>query len=274
MNLPGHAPETYAVRPLRRALVPLVGTSDAVLKVKAEPIRAIPGRAAVKVGKWSTKRLLIVGAAVVGVAVVAFALAFEPVTRNFVARDKLCFYCHLEFEYTPTRLVSTGTPHPRTRGGPPARCVDCHLPRGFMGAVDAWTHFASITDLYGHFRDRASERAGDWIPPQAAMAYRVRDRLFENDSPTCRGCHVLSKIKPRSARGRTAHRRAEVQHRTCIECHFNLAHHQVALRPDAFGGPRARFAQRGAAGKALPPEVREILESTPNQGSHRDASKS
>jgi len=214
------------------------------------------------------------GAAVVGVAAVVFALAFEPLTRNLVARDSLCFYCHLEFEYTPTRLVSSGAPHPRTPGGAPARCVDCHLPRGFLAAFNAWTHFASATDLYGHFRDRASERASDWIPPQAAMVYRVRDRLFENDSPTCRECHALGKIKPRSARGRNAHRRALAEHRTCIECHFNLAHHQIALRPDAFGGPRARFAREGDVAKGLPPEIREILDSTPDQGNDQDANPS
>jgi len=228
----------------------------------------------VKFGKRLTRRLAFVGAGLAGVTVVVFALAFEPVTRNLVARDQLCFYCHLEFEYTPTRLVSSGAPHPRTPGGPPARCVDCHLPRGFLATLGAWTHFASITDLYGHFRDRASERAGDWIPPQAAMAYRVRDRLFENDSPTCQGCHVLGEIKPRSARGRNAHRQAKTRRRTCIECHFNLAHHQVALRHEAFGGSRARFAERGEVAKGLPPEIREILESTPDQGNDHDENKS
>jgi len=194
----------------------------------------------VKPRTWSVKRLVVAGTGVLVVAAVGVGFAFEPLTRDVVARDELCFYCHLEFEYKPTRLVSNGAPHPVERGGAPARCVDCHMPPGFVGALYGWTHFASATDLFGHFRDREAERAGDWIPPKAAMAYRVRDRLYETDSVTCRGCHDLAKISPRSARGRRAHEQARTGNRTCIECHFNLFHHVVALRPEAFGGkPRA-----------------------------------
>ncbi len=112
--------------------------------------------------------------------------------------------------------------------------MDCHLPEGFWAAGFAYSHFASATDLFGHFRDRASERAGDWIPPSAARAYRMRDRLFESDSVTCRSCHIESEIKPQRKRGQRAHAKALENRETCIECHDNLVHRYVEVRKDAF----------------------------------------
>ena len=105
-----------------------------------------------------------------------------------------------------------------------------------------------MTDLFGHPRDRASERAGDWIPAAAARAYRVRDRLFEYDSETCRSCHIESEIKPKRKRGQKAHKNALENKETCVECHDNLVHRQVDLRPDAFQKP-----ERSATSGALPP---------------------
>jgi nitrate/TMAO reductase-like tetraheme cytochrome c subunit len=103
-----------------------------------------------------------------------------------------------------------------------------------LATTFAYTHYASATDLFGHFRDRASERAGDWIPPSAARAARVRDRLFEYDSVTCRSCHIEADIKPKRKRGQRAHAKALENRETCIECHDNLVHRYVEVREGAF----------------------------------------
>ncbi len=191
-----------------------------------------------KIGHLFSRRNI---AAISVLAAVLFAgvlFAFEPVTRNIVANDGLCTYCHLEREYVPTLLTSVAEPHPRTAEGGQARCVDCHLPEGFWPAAFAYTHFVSLTDLFGDFRDLESERAGDWIPPRAATAHRVREQFFDHDSVTCRSCHEQSEIKPKSSRGQMAHRQAQRLHHTCIQCHYNMAHRQVELRADAFHGQR------------------------------------
>ena len=175
--------------------------------------------------------------AVVGLAaVIGWLFAYEPVTRNLVASEFVCGYCHLEREYVPAARLSFSKPHPATleAGEEQARCVDCHLPEGFWATTFAYSHFASATDLFGHFRDRASERAGDWIPPSAARAYRMRERLFESDSVTCRSCHIESEIKPKRKRGQRAHAKALENKETCIECHDNLVHRYVEVRKDAF----------------------------------------
>lgn len=181
-------------------------------------------------------RVALLFAVVAVVALIGWLFAYEPVTRNLVASEFVCSYCHLEREYVPAARLSFSKPHPATpkEGEEEARCVDCHLPEGFWATTFAYTHFASATDLFGHFRDRASERAGDWIPPSAARAYRMRDVLFESDSVTCRTCHIESEIKPKRKRGQKAHAKALENKETCVECHDNLVHRYVEVRKDAF----------------------------------------
>lgn len=191
--------------------------------------------------------------AVVAVVVIAAGFAFEPITRSAVAVDGLCLYCHVEREYVASVRLSPSTPHPpksndeaksktSAEGTTPIKsdlkspeCVDCHLPTGFVNTIFAYTHFASITDFYGHLRDRKLERSGPWLPPRQAAAYRVRDRLYEYDSPTCRTCHIEAEIKPKRERGKNAHELALKDKKTCIECHTNENHRFVDVRADAFG---------------------------------------
>jgi hypothetical protein len=202
-----------------------------------------------RISELSGRRVVLLSAAGVAVILIGWLFAYEPVTRNVVASDSVCSYCHLEREYVATARLSFSKPHPVIPDAeepvPPAaarneaRCADCHLPEGFLAATFMYTHIASATDLFGHFRDRAAERAGDWIPLSAARASRVRDRLFEYDSVTCRSCHIESEIKPKRSRGQKAHASALEKKETCIECHDNIVHRYIEVRKDAFRKPDA-----------------------------------
>ena len=192
-----------------------------------------------------SRRTVVLASVLVAVVAIGGLFAFEPATRNLVAAEFVCSYCHAEREYVPEVRLSFSTAHPLTSkeaeagAEPAARCVDCHLPEGFWAAVYTYSHYGSATDLFGHARDRASERAGDWIPASAARAYRMRDRLFEYDSNTCRTCHIEAEIKPKRKRGQNAHKKALEAKQTCIECHDNLVHRYVELRETAFQAPEA-----------------------------------
>ncbi|MDH3637993.1 MAG: NapC/NirT family cytochrome c [Gammaproteobacteria bacterium] len=181
--------------------------------------------------------------AVVVVLIVGAALAFEPLTRQVVAQDDLCSYCHVDYEYRTDVRLSYSKYHPlsTTEGyeDEQASCVECHLPTGLINTVFAYTHFASLTDLFGHFRDRTAERAGAWLPPRQVAAHRVRDRLFEYDSPTCRDCHIEEEIKPKRERGINAHNKALEDKQTCIECHYNEKHRAVDVREGIFKSQEA-----------------------------------
>ena len=44
--------------------------------------------------------------------VIASLFAYEPVTRNLMAAEAVCIYCHLEREYVPTARLSFSAAHP------------------------------------------------------------------------------------------------------------------------------------------------------------------
>nr|WP_248280430.1 NapC/NirT family cytochrome c [Aromatoleum aromaticum] len=186
-----------------------------------------------------TPRNLKIAGAIAVVAVLGWCLAFETVTRKVVAVDAVCTACHLPWEFASTARLSATKPHPATPEGGQAACVDCHLPAGFLNSANAWFHFVSLTDLFGHFRDIDGERKGEYVTMRAKTAYRVRDRLHESDSSTCRNCHVESEIKPKRERGINAHQLALDEKKTCIECHYNLVHRSVDLKKSAAAGGEA-----------------------------------
>lgn len=179
-------------------------------------------------------RRLALALGLLAVLVVGAALAFEPVTRTVIADNGTCAYCHVPLEYESEVRLAYSQPHPAARedGALPrqARCVECHLPTGWVSTVFAYTHFASLTDLFGRLRHRGAERAGAWLPPRQAAAYRVRDGLSEHDSRTCRGCHDMDTIEPKRQRGVNAHAEAVEEGKTCIACHYNEKHRTVDLR--------------------------------------------
>jgi nitrate/TMAO reductase-like tetraheme cytochrome c subunit len=189
-----------------------------------------------KVKFFKYRTTIKVAVVVFAVLIIGWIIAYEPVTRNLIAQDALCNYCHLSWEFNADVRQTATLPHlaETEQKQSQARCVDCHLPEGWWNTTYAYTHFLSITDLFGHFRDRDAERAGDWIPPRAATAYRVRDRMYEYDSVTCRTCHIEAEIKPQRVRGINAHELALKEQKTCIECHDNLVHRRVEVRKDAF----------------------------------------
>jgi nitrate/TMAO reductase-like tetraheme cytochrome c subunit len=190
----------------------------------------------VQIERLFSRRIIIAAASLLGIFFITFLVGYKPVTRNFASQDAVCIYCHIDRQQTVAMLPKQDIPHPQTVDGPPATCVDCHLPDGFISATYAYMHFASFTDLFGYSRDRVLERSGDWIPPRAAMAHRVRERLYESDSVTCRSCHIQDDIKPESKRGKQAHRKAKTTGQTCIECHYNMAHRLIELNADAIPG--------------------------------------
>ena len=185
--------------------------------------------------------------AVFGLVLILGLFLFEPVTRQFVANDDLCAYCHVDREYRSEVRLSLSKAHPlpvaadekpdddkSDEVAEQTTCVQCHLPTGVVNTFYAYAHFISLTDLFGHFRDRMGERAGAWIPARQAAAFRVRDRLFEYDSVTCRSCHIEEEIEPKRERGINAHKKALDEQMTCIECHYNEKHQSVDLRENAF----------------------------------------
>ena len=176
--------------------------------------------------QFLSRRVITILIAAVAIIVVGVALAFEPVTRDFVAQDGVCLYCHAPFD--EDLLADRRHPGDDTKSA--ANCADCHVTPGFAGSLFTYGHLASFTDLYGGFRSAYSERAGDWVAPLARRSHRVRDGYRETDSASCRTCHDYEGIKPKKKRGQRSHQEAIDNKLGCINCHYNLVHREIEPR--------------------------------------------
>ena len=58
------------------------------------------------------------------------------------------------------------------------------------------------------------------------MAHKERLKLKALDSMTCRACHSNPRAPGKAAKA--AHRKMETEGATCIDCHQNLVHREVA----------------------------------------------
>lgn len=136
-----------------------------------------------------------------------------------------CTSCHemRENNYAEYRQ----TIHARNRTGVKATCADCHVPHEFvdtmirkvLAANDVFQHFAGRIDTPEKFEEHRLE-----------LAKRVWRRMKTSDSRECRSCHDVDAMAS-EMQGRTAqkqHGKLAGGERTCIDCHFGIAHKEPA----------------------------------------------
>ena len=86
-----------------------------------------------------------IAVAVFGLVFILGLFLFEPVTRQFVANDDLCSYCHVDQEYRSEARLSFSKAHPLLVADDAktdkvleqAACVECHMPTGFINTFYA-----------------------------------------------------------------------------------------------------------------------------------------
>lgn len=117
------------------------------------------------------------------------------------------------------------TIHASNRTGVRATCSDCHVPhepfdllvRKVKAANDVYQHFMGSIDTPQKFEQHRLE-----------LAKRVWLRMKESDSRECRNCHDTAAMDPEK-QGRTArkqHQKIGVDGKTCIDCHYGIAHEE------------------------------------------------
>ena len=119
------------------------------------------------------------------------------------------------------------TIHAMNRTGVKATCSDCHVPHEFVdtmirkvkAANDVYQHFVGTIETKEKFEEHRLE-----------LAKRVWLRMKETDSRECRHCHDFAAMDPEK-QGKTAqkqHKKLATGERTCIDCHFGIAHKEPA----------------------------------------------
>jgi cytochrome c-type protein NapC len=164
-----------------------------------------------------------------GIAAVLLAggLLFAGGKRAVDATNTLefCTSCH-EMRNNNYEEYKT-TIHARNRTGVKAVCSDCHVPHGFFDT--AVRKFKAANDVYHHLIGTEDTRE-KFEAHRLELAKRVWRRMKESDSAECRNCHDTKAMDP-AQQGPTArkqHQKIGKDGRTCIDCHYGIAHKEPA----------------------------------------------
>jgi len=157
---------------------------------------------------------------ILGTAVVTLVITFGIIGGEmYISSTSFCLSCH-SMSYVHEELKQSS--HYGLLGADP-ECRDCHLPPQFVKRVES--HIVDgIRGLIGEFtRDHSTKEKFDEY--RAEYAHNARKNIRKWDSSPCRTCHKTL----RSSSNETAkeHMKMETEHKTCIDCHQNIAHKKV-----------------------------------------------
>ncbi len=116
------------------------------------------------------------------------------------------------------------TIHYRNRTGVRATCPDCHVPRDWVHKVVR--KIAATNELY-HWMMGSIDTREKFLSKRYELAQHVWRSMKRTDSRECRNCHDFEAMKlPRGTRVEDdRHWRANMEGKTCIDCHRGIAHH-------------------------------------------------
>jgi cytochrome c-type protein NapC len=180
--------------------------------------------------KYSLLGLLVVGA----MGGVIFWGGFHTVLE---ATNTLpfCTSCH---EMGQVYAEYKETIHYSNRSGVRATCPDCHVPKEWGPKI--LRKIEATGELYGKMMGTISTPA-KFEANRTRLAQKEWGRMTANDSLACRNCHSTEGMSPdkQSEKAKARHAKGQAEGRTCIDCHFGIAHNE----PEG-PGPQELFADK------------------------------
>lgn len=140
--------------------------------------------------------------------------------------EKFCIGCHEMRDNVYAEFKDTI--HDKNRTGVRAICSDCHVPREPVAMMKRKVQ--ATFELYGHFISGVIDTREKFEANRCRLATRVWTRMKETDSVECRNCHHDDAWNPelQSEKSKSRHTKARADGKTCIECHFGIAHNEPA----------------------------------------------
>ena len=168
------------------------------------------------------KTFLVLGAGLFGLVIVAGILMTAGAAGlAWTNTEEFCTGCHEMRDNVFAEYK--GTIHDTNRTGVRAICSDCHVPRPpvdlikrkMRASLELWGHFTGVVDTKEKFEAHRSK-----------LAQNVWRRMKETDSLECRNCHHADKMNSdlQSEKAKARHSTAKANGKTCIDCHFGIAH--------------------------------------------------
>ena len=134
------------------------------------------------------------------------------------------------------------TIHYSNRTGVRAVCSDCHVPKDWTHKMirkieasgEVWGKITGVINTPEKFEAKRYE-----------LATRAWTRMVTTDSIECRNCHHIDSMDPtkQTEKAQKRHAKAKVDGKTCIECHFGIAHKEP-VGPDGPSELKARLLSK------------------------------
>lgn len=139
----------------------------------------------------------------------------------YTSTEEFCVSCH-EMSYNFAEYK--GTIHDTNRTGVRAICTDCHVPHKPGPLV--WAKIKATKDLFYTYISPSIPTQEKFEAKRAHMAQNIWREMKANDSQNCRTCHRADKMSVdlQSPKAQARHAKAKLEGKTCIECHFGIAH--------------------------------------------------
>lgn len=138
---------------------------------------------------------------------------------------EFCISCH---EMKDNNYAEySHTIHAKNRTGVKAVCSDCHVPHEFVDTM--MRKIGASNDVLQHVLGTIDTKE-KFEAHRLDMAKKVWLRMKQTDSHECRTCHDVKAMDP-EMQGKTAqtqHKKLLNGSRTCIDCHYGIAHKEPA----------------------------------------------
>ena len=168
------------------------------------------------------KSFLVLGGLALGVFMVsALLITGGALGLAWTETEQFCTGCHEMRDNVYAEYK--GTIHDTNRTGVRAICSDCHVPRPpidlikrkMAASLEVWGHLTGVIDTKEKFEAH-----------RAKLAQNVWRRMKATDSLECRNCHHAEKMNSdlQSEKAKARHMSAKANGKTCIDCHFAIAH--------------------------------------------------
>ena len=156
--------------------------------------------------------LVVIGAALVVAGAAGLA---------WTETEEFCTGCHEMRDNVYAQYK--GTIHDQNRAGVRAICSDCHVPKEPVALIKR--KMAATFELIGHFRGVIDTKE-KFEKERTELAHHVWKRMKETDSLECRNCHDAKHMDPslQSEKAQSRHEKMKTEGKTCIDCHFGIAH--------------------------------------------------
>ena len=140
---------------------------------------------------------------------------------EFTNTEQFCIGCHEMRENVYAEYK--GTIHDTNRSGVRAVCSDCHVPREPVPMLKR--KVAATFELWGKLTGKIDTKE-KFEAHRYQLAKNVWTTMIRNDSHECRNCHKAESMSSelQSEKARARHEKGRAEGKTCIHCHFGIAH--------------------------------------------------